>query len=288
MFFQGFLSGFTLGCIYALVALGFVLIYKTTEVVNFAQGEFMTLGAFIALSLITSLKLHFIIALPITFLAAMASGLLLERVMFRKLIGEEPFALIMVTIGLSIGLRSVIGMVWTYDTLSFPSMLSRNPVKVMNIVTTPLQLGIIATTLMVVLLLYLFFKYTRTGVAMQATAQNQLGAYLMGVNVERMFSLVWGISCVLGAVAGILLAPIIFLNHDMGFIGIKAFPAAVLGGLSSIPGAIIGGLIIGVAESMAGLYLPHGFKEIFPYLILFLVLIIRPEGIFGIQERKKV
>jgi len=288
MILQEVLGGLTLGCIYALVALGFVLIYKTTEVINFAQGEFMTLGAFIAYSLITSIKLNVFLAIPITLFLTFIFGILLDRLLFRKLIGEEAFALVMVTIGISIGMRSLIGMIWTYDTLCFPQVFSKNPISIYGMITTPLQIGIITTTIAAVALLYIFFKYTRIGIAMQATAQNQLGSYLMGVNVEKIFGLVWGISCIAAAIAGILLAPIIFLNHNMGFIGIKAFPAAILGGFGSIPGAIVGGLILGVSENMAGIYLPTGFKDVFASLTLLIVLMIRPEGIFGIQEKKRV
>jgi branched-chain amino acid transport system permease protein len=288
MIIQEVLGGLTLGSIYALVALGFVLIYKTTEVINFAQGEFMTLGAFISFSLITSIKLNILLAIPITLILTFIFGILLDRLLLRKLVGEEAFALVMVTIGISIGMRSLIGMIWTYDTLSFPQIFSKNPIRMLGIITTPLQIGIMATTIAAVALLYIFFKYTRIGIAMQATAQNQLGSYLMGVNVERIFGLVWGISCMAAAIAGILLAPIIFLNHNMGFIGIKAFPAAIIGGFGSIPGAVVGGLILGVSESMAGIYLPTGFKDVFASLILLIVLMIRPGGIFGIQEKKRV
>jgi len=288
MIVQEVIGGLTLGCIYALVALGFVLIYKTTEIINFAQGEFMTLGAFIAFTLITSIKLSVLLAIPITLLLTFVFGILLDRCLFRKLIGEEAFALVMVTIGISIGMRSLIGMVWTYDTLSFPQIFSKDPITMLGVRMTPLQIGIISSTIAAVALLYIFFKYTRIGIAMQAAAQNQLSSYLMGVNVERIFSLIWGISCMVAAIAGILLAPIIFLNHNMGFIGIKAFPAAILGGFGSIPGAIVGGIILGVSETMAGIYLPTGFKDVFASLILLLVLMIRPEGIFGIQEKKRV
>ena len=137
-------------------------------------------------------------------------------------------------------------------------------------------------------LLYLFFKFTDIGIAMQATSQNQLAAYLMGIGVKKVFLLTWAISAVIAAVAGILIAPISFLHANMGFIGLKAFPAAVLGGFGSIPGAIVGGLIIGLSENLAGAYLTTGFKNVFAYIILIIVLMIRPEGIFGIQEKKRV
>lgn len=288
MIVQVMLDGVTLGCIYALVALGFVLVYKTTEVVNFAQGEFMTLGAFLAFTFLVPARLPVLVAIPLTLLATLAFGLLLDRVVFRRLVGEEAFAVVLVTIAVSIGLRSVMGMVWSYDTLPFPSILSREPVAVAGLATTPLQIGIVVTTVAAIAILHAFFRYTRQGVAMQATAQNQLAAYLMGVNVERMCGLVWGISCMVAAIAGILLAPIVFLNHNMGFIGLKAFPAAVLGGFGSIPGAIVGGVVLGVAENAAGVYLPAGFKEMFASVLLLVVLMVRPEGLFGIQERKKV
>ena len=288
MLWQQIISGVAVGCIYALVALGFVLIYKATEVINFAQGEFMMIGAFVAYTLIALVKLPFLPALAFTLVFMFFFGIFLDRVMFRPLVGEEAFALVMVTLGLSFTLRSVAGMIWTYDTFDFPFIFSEKPLVLGGLVISTIHLTIIVSSVILVFLLYLFFKFTDFGIAMQATSQNQLAAYLMGIGVKKVFLLTWAISSVIAAVAGILIAPISFLHANMGFIGLKAFPAAVLGGFGSIPGAIVGGLIIGLSENLAGAYLTTGFKNVFAYIILIIVLMIRPEGIFGIQEKKRV
>ena len=290
MFWQLFISGMALGCVYALIALGFVLIYKATEVINFAQGEFMMVGAFVAFSLIQFCHLPFWITVFLTLVIMAVFGILLDRLVMRLLVGQPVFALIMFTIGLALFLRSVAGMIWSTDTFSFPSPVAEAPTWNLpgSLAVAPGDVVVVAATAFLVLLPYLFFRFTNLGIAMQATSQNQFSAYLMGINVERIFSLVWALSAVLAAVAGILLAPLLFLHKDMGFIGLKAFPAAVLGGFGSIPGAVAGGLIIGISENLAGGFLPLWVKDIFAYLVLIAVLIVRPEGIFGIQEKKKV
>jgi branched-chain amino acid transport system permease protein len=182
----------------------------------------------------------------------------------------------------------VAGMIWTYDTFDFPFVFSEKPLVLGSLVISTIHLTIIVSSVILMFLLYLFFKFTDIGIAMQATSQNQLAAYLMGIGVKKVFLLTWAISAVIAAMAGILIAPISFLHANMGFIGLKAFPAAVLGGFGSIPGAIVGGLIIGLSENLAGAYLTTGFKNVFAYIILIIVLMIRPEGIFGIQEKKRV
>ena len=288
MFWQLFTSGMALGCIYALIALGFVLIFKATDVINFAQGEFMMLGAFVAFSFINYAHTPFWIAVVLTLLVMGLFGVLLDRVVMRFLVGEPAFSMIMFTIGLSLFLRSVAGMIWSTDTYSFPSPVSEDVVRLGSVAISQGDILVVGSTAVLVLLLYLFFRFTDLGIAMQSTSQNQFAAYLMGINVEGMFSVVWALSAMVAAVAGILLAPILFLHKDMGFIGLKAFPAAVLGGFGSIPGAIVGGLIIGISENLAGGFLPLWVKDIFAYLVLIAVLIVRPEGLFGIQERKKV
>jgi len=287
---QTILSGIAIGCIYGLVALGFVLIFKATEVINFAQGEMMVIGAFIALTLINVLNLPYWVALLFATVFLGLFGLILERVVLRSLIGEPVFAIVMLTIGLGYFVRSSVSMVpgWGTDTYGFKTPFTDKVVRYGQLVLSWEQLAIILMTSALILILYAFFRFTRIGVAMRATSQNQLAAVYMGISVNRVFSLTWIISAALGGFAGVLLSPITFVHMNMGFIGLKAFPAAVLGGFGSIPGAIVGGLIIGVTESLAGVYLPVGWKDVAAYIILILVLILRPEGLFGIQEKKKV
>jgi len=288
MFWQLFSSGMALGCVYALIALGFVLIYKATDVINFAQGEFMMLGAFVAFTLLHFVHAPFWATVLLTLIIMAGFGMLLDRIVMRYLVGEPTFSLVMFTMGMAVFFRSVAGMIWSTETYTFPSPVQEGVVHLGSVAISRGDIVVVSSTAALVLLLYLFFRFTDVGIAMQATSQNQFAAYLMGINVERIFNFVWALSAVVAAVAGILLAPILFLHKDMGFIGLKAFPAAVLGGFGSIPGAIVGGLIIGISENLAGGFLPLWVKDVFAYIVLIAVLIIRPEGIFGIQEKKKV
>jgi branched-chain amino acid transport system permease protein len=287
---QTVLSGISIGCVYGLVALGFVLIFKATEVINFAQGELLMLGAFISYSLITMLHFPYWAALLVTVIAMGLLGMLLERTVLRPLVGEPVYAIIIVTIGLSFFFKSVVSMIpgWGTDTYGFQTPFTEKFVRPGEFVISWEHLAIIMMTTALILGLFAFFRYTRVGTAMRATSQNQLAAVYMGISVTRVFSLSWTIAAMLGGIGGILLSPITFVHMNMGFIGLKAFPAAVLGGFGSLPGAIVGGLIIGVTESLAGFYLPEGWKDIAAWIILIGVLIIRPQGLFGIQEKKKV
>ena len=247
MFWQLAISGMALGCVYALIALGFVLIFKATEVINFAQGEFMMLGAFLAFSLLNYGHLPFWMSVLLTLFIMAGFGAVLDRLVMRYLVGEPVFAMVMFTIGLSIFLRSVAGMIWSTDTYTLALPSGNAIIRLGTVAVSVGDLLVVGTTAVLVTLLFLFFRFTDLGIAMQASSQNQFATYLMGINVERVFSITWALSALVAAVAGILLAPILFLHKDMGFIGLKAFPAAVLGGFGSIPGAIVGGLIIGVS-----------------------------------------
>jgi len=289
-FAQQLVSGAAIGCVYALVALGFVLIYKATEVVNFAQGELMMVGAFLAYTFIVALGINFWIGAALAIVATALFGGAVERVVMRPMVGQPIFAIIMVTIGLGFIARSAVSMVpgWGVDTYSIETPFYGKVVNFGGLILSQDHLAVIVMTAALVFGLFLFFRHTRLGIAMQATSQNQLAAYYMGIPVKTVFSLIWGMSAGVAAFAGLLLAPIAFIHVNMGFLGIKAFPAAVLGGFGSIPGAIVGGLIIGIVESLAGFYLPEGFKDVAAYVILLLVLIVRPEGLFGAVARKKV
>jgi branched-chain amino acid transport system permease protein len=288
MFVQQVINGLAMGCIYALVALGFVLIYKATEIINFGQGDLMMIGAFLAFTGVNLLHLPFVLYLLIALLLMGFLGKIIDRFVLRPLVGEPAFALAMATIAVGILVRSLGGMVWGYDTYKFSAGITNVPVRIGPWAVSSVNLWIVAITLLLIIVLYFFFNRTKAGISMEAASQNQLAAYLMGIGVKKVFSNIWGISAMVAAVAGIFLTPIQFLNYNMGFIGLKAFPAAVLGGFGSIPGAIVGGIIIGVSESLAGIYLPRGFKEVFAWIILILVLMIRPEGLFGIHQKKRV
>jgi branched-chain amino acid transport system permease protein len=287
---QLLVAGVSTGCVYALVALGFVLIYKATETVNFAQGDLMMLGAFFALT--ASVMLGWPYWATIVFAVAVMAvvGMLVERVVLRPVLGHPAFTVVMITIGVGYVLRGVVTMVpgWGTETYQIPTPFVEDVWPVGGVVLPVQQLMVIAMTAALCGVLYLFFRFARLGVAMQATSQNQLAAYYMGIPVRRVNMMIWGLSAGVAAFAGILLAPVTFVHSNMGFIGLKAFPAAVVGGFGSVPGSVVGGLIIGVVEALAGYYLPEGFKDVAAYVVVLAVLMIRPSGIFGETMRKKV
>ena len=289
-FIQLLISGAALGCIYALIALGFVLIYKATETVNFAQGELMMLGACTGYLLMLWFKLPFLWAALVSIVGMAGFGMLLERAVIRPILGQPQFTMVMLTIGLGYITRGLVTMLPGIGTdthvLDVPY---RGQVwKLGTLVLSAEQGAVIGITLALCLGLFLMFKYTKLGVAMQAASQNQLAAYYMGIPVRRLNGMVWGLSAAVATVAGLLLAPITFVHVNMGFIGLKAFPAAVVGGFGSLPGAVVGGLIIGIVEALAGFYLPEGFKDVAAYVVVLLMLILKPSGLFGEKQRKKV
>lgn len=284
------IAGIATGCIYALIALGFVLIYKATETVNFAQGDVMMLGAFVAFTYASLWQLPFWLAVILTIVTMAAFGALFDRVLLRPIAGQPTFTVVMVTIAAGFVMRGVVTMVpgWGTDTHALKAPWSGEILRLGELPISYDHIAIISTTAMLCVVLYLFFKHTRVGIAMQASSQNQLAAYYMGIPVKRINTMIWALSAAVAAVAAILLAPIQFVHSNMGFVGLKAFPAAVVGGFGSIPGAIVGGLIIGVVESFSGFYLPEGWKDAAPYLVVLFVLIVRPSGIFAEMRRKKV
>jgi branched-chain amino acid transport system permease protein len=287
-FLQQLASGTATGCVYALVALGFVLVFKATDVVNFAQGDLMMVGAFLGLTFVHYLQLPYWIGLVAATLCMAGFGAFLNRVLLRPLAGQGVLAVIMVTLGLSILLRSGASVIWGPETVPFDSPFSGKVLRLGGLVLSQEHVAIIVATALLVAALFVFFRYSRLGIAMQATSENALAAYYMGIPVKSIHTLTWAIGGATAAIAGIMLAPVAFVHVNMGFLGLKAFPAAILGGFGSIPGAIVGGIIIGIAESMAVLYLPEGINNVAAYILLLLVLIVRPQGLFGVAVRRRV
>ena len=287
---QIIISGIAQGCIYGLIALGVVLIYKATETVSFAQGELMMLGAFLGLILMSTLGFPFWLAFVCAIVAMGAFGILLERATIRPILGQPAFSIVMLTIGIGYVARGAITMVpgLGTETHTLPVPYKDQVWNAAGLVLNVEQMVIIAATVILSGVLYAMFRYSKLGVAMQAASQNQLAAYYMGIPVKRLNGLVWGLAAAVAAVAGLLLAPITFVHANMGFIGLKALPAAVVGGFGSLPGALVGGLIIGVVESMSGFYLPEGFKDIAAYVVVLIMLVVKPNGLFGEKLRKKV
>ena len=287
MFIEQVMSGVGIGSIYALVAVGFVLIYKATEVVNFATGDIMMLGPFILYTLFVILKFPLYFAIIISLLCLAAFGAAIDRFILRRLLGEPMMAVILATLAVGIIVRSIAGIVWGFDVLPMSGFIPDYAVNVGGIVVSSVYLLAMFVLFLLVTVLYLFFQYTKIGIAMQATAQNQFSSYLMGISVGRVFSLVWAIAGVACCIAGMLLVPIAGLDVNMTNIGLNAFPAAILGGMTSLPGAIMGGIVIGITQSLSGYYAPI-VKDSIAFAIIIFVLLIKPEGIFGKAEKKKV
>lgn len=289
-FAQMLATGTAIGCIYAIVALGFVLIYKASEIVNFAHGDLMMLGAFLGYTFVGLLGMPFAAGLALAVLAMALVGAALDRLVLRPMVGEPVFAIVIITIGIGFVLRSAVAVMpgWGSDTHAITTPYARGVSRLGGVAIGHESLAIVAATVLLIVVLYAFFRYTRLGVAMQATSQNQLAAYHVGIPVKSMLSVIWALAAATAALAGVLLAPVTFVHVNMGFIGLKAFPAAVLGGFGSIPGAIVGGLVIGIVEALAGFYLPEGFKDVAAYVLLLFVLALRPQGLFGQAIAKKV
>lgn len=287
---QLLISGIAQGCIYGLIALGFVLIYKATETVSFVQGELMMLGAFAGLACLTMLHFPFWLSAIASIAAMGLFGILVERVVIRPILGQPAFSIVMLTIGIGYVARGLITMVPVIgtETHTLPVPYKDQIWKLGTLVLNVEQMVVIGATALLCALLFAMFRYSKLGVAMQAASQNQLAAYYMGIPVKRLNGLVWGLASAVAAVAGLLLAPITFVHANMGFIGLKAFPAAVVGGFGSLPGAIVGGLIIGCVESFAGFYAPEGVKDVAAYVVVLVMLMIKPNGLFGEKLRKKV
>jgi branched-chain amino acid transport system permease protein len=282
-------SGLALGSIYALLALSLVLINKATDIVNFAQGEMAMFGTFICFWLLTRaglpLLLVLVLAVPIGALIGMAT----ERVVMRPLQAAPQVNALIATIGLWMLFHHAAGWIWGYDPVRFPSLFSPDPVNVLGTRVAQNSLGIIGVSLVVVVLLYLFFEHTRTGIAMRAASMNARAAQLMGVNVGRVALTAWGLASAISVVSGLLIAPLTFLDFEMMFaVLLKAFAGAILGGFSSLPGAVVGCLVIGVVENLFAAYVSTAFKDAFAFAIIIAVLMVRPQGLFTREVAKKV
>ena len=292
IFTQLIMSGLIAGSIYGLIALGFVVIYKATTVVNFAQGEIMMLGAYFCYYLIITHNIPFLAAFVITLGFSVLLGVLIEALILKPMIGESAFSVIMITVGLATLLRSIVGLIWGHDNLSFPTPLPDETYDIGGILVAPSELIIILTTIILFLLLFAFFRYSKLGLATKATAFDARWAFLMGISVRKIFSLSWALASVVASIGGIFLAFLGGLEPNMSFIGMKVFPAVVLGGIESIAGAILGGLVIGLTESLTGGYLSEwlgsGVKELSAFFVLLLVLMFKPYGFFGKEEITKV
>ncbi|RAK22111.1 amino acid/amide ABC transporter membrane protein 1 (HAAT family) [Anoxybacillus vitaminiphilus] len=291
-FLQMLVTGIVVGSVYSLVALGFVLIYKSSDAINFAQGEFLLVGTYVCLTLVASYHIPFILAVLITLVFSAILGLVVERIVLRPFIGKPVISMIMATIGLSSILAGLVHIIWGHETRVYPKVFSDKPIQLGEVVIAPVYAWSLVIVVVMLVIFTLFFKYSKLGIAMRATADDQQAALSMGISVKTIFAVAWAIAAIVSAVGGVLLGNINGVNSSLSTIGLKVLPVAILGGLDSIPGAIIGGIIIGIIESMTGGYLDPmvggGLKEVIPFVILVLILMIKPYGLFGKKEIERV
>lgn len=289
--FQALVSGLSLGAIYALIGLGFALYLRSMNLLNFSHGETVTIGAFVGLLLTTQFQLPFIIVFPLAIVITAVIGVLLERMALRPLWlnEDDPFLVRAVFATIAIGiLLTDLGLKFGGPfAKKYPAPLGDEVVRVGSVVLVPQRLLVLGATIVLVALLQVFFRRTKTGLAMRAVMLDRDTAQLMGIDVRKSIALTFGLSSALGASAGILIAPIVFWVFNMGFLlGIKSFAALTLGGLYSFPGAIVGGLLVGVLEAFTGLYLSSTYRDVIVFAILIAVLLIRPQGLLGKPEER--
>jgi branched-chain amino acid transport system permease protein len=274
------LSGLSVGSIYAIIALALAIPYKASRVLNFAQGEFVTLGAYIGLVL-TSYGLPYAAMVPATLIVAAVFGLVLERLFIRPIIGAPEFTLVIATFAIGLIIRALIRIHWQDNNFFLPAPYAGPSLAIGPLRVNPSYLVIIGTTVVLVCFLVLFFQRTKVGKAMRAAAVNQTGARLMGIRVGTVFGSAWALAAALGALAGLLLAPVVGINPELGQLIVKALVAAVIGGFGSLGGAVFGGLLLGVLETYAGALFGAAFKEVIPFALLIAFLLVRPQGLWG-------
>jgi branched-chain amino acid transport system permease protein len=292
-FTQLVINGLVIGSIYALLALGFVLIYKSSGIFNFAQGEFLMLGAYVCLAVVVEFGIPFWWGFLLTLVFAALLGVLIERLVLRPMIGEPVISVIMLTLGLASVLRAIVQGIWGTDTRPFPTVFPPDPVMVGPLPVSQGYLYSVTAVTVLLLVFSWFFTYARSGIAMRATAFSQQVALSMGISVKRIFALSWSIAAVVSAVGGVLLGAIRGgVDGSLALFGLKVVPVAILGGLDSVLGAIVGGLVIGVLENLSGGYLDPlfggGVKEVAPFIVLVVILGVKPYGLFGKVKIERV
>lgn len=293
LLFQLLVNGLIVGALYGVVAMSFVLIYKASRIVNFAQGEFLLIGAWTCWWLLTSWQLPFWIGFPITLVFMLAFGVILQIVVLRPMIGEPIISVIMVTIGLSIVFQAA--MKWMFGVFAkpFPPIFAHATMNVFGLQVQTVYVMSLLISILIMAGFGWFFKYSRTGLAMRATAFDQQVAQSLGISVRHMFAMSWAISAMVSAVAGVTVGVVNGVSSALSFFGIKVFPAVILGGLDSVIGAVVGGLIVGVLENMAhyldSQWLNWGnMYEIAPFYVLIAILMIKPYGLFGTKDIERV
>ena len=286
--FEITLTGLASGGLYALAALAFVLVYKATRVVNIAIGEMLMAGAYIFFALVSFFALPLWAAMPAAVLAAGLLGAVIERTMIRPLLGEPPISVFMVTVGLGSILVGVVELIWTSDQRRLPEFMPTKPIMVGEAFLAPKVFWGSATAVVLVAAVLLVFRFWRGGVALRATASDQAAAYSMGINVPRVYSLAWAASAMIAAVSGVIVGAIGGISSSMGVFGLSVLVVVIVGGLDSVLGALAGGVLIGLVEALAGAYLGGEYKLLATFILLVVVLMVRPYGLFGTHEIERL
>jgi branched-chain amino acid transport system permease protein len=280
-FVQLTISGLANGAILSLAALGFVLIYKASGVINFAQGHFLLVGAYVVWALTVDAGLHWAVAVGGAVLVAIALGLTVERFILRPLVGEPTISVIMVTIGLAQVLGALVQIIWGTFPQVFPAFIPDDTVTIGGAVVGENRLWALGLAAVALAAFGVFFQRSRHGIAMRAVADDQQAALTMGISVRRTFALAWALAGVSAVVGGMLVANLIGVSGDVANFGLLVFPVVILGGLDSVPGAVVGGCIIGLLEAYTGGYVGQGLDSVIPYIALVAILLVRPYGLFG-------
>jgi branched-chain amino acid transport system permease protein len=281
------LSGLSIGSIYALVGLALVLPFKASGVVNFAQGEIVTFGAYLAL-ILSGLGLPYLAVVPLVLVGAAVFGMAIERWLIRSIVNESEFTLVIVTFAIGLIIKAAIRLHWQDNTFTLDAPFVGPPLVFGVLRLNPAYLVFILSTIVVVTALFLFFGYSKFGKAMRATTLDSIAARLMGVRIGLVFSAAWALSTMLGAFVGLLLGPLIGINPEIGHLILKGLVAAVIGGFSSLGGAVIGGLLLGLLETYTGAFLGATFKNLVPFGVLILLLLLRPQGLAGVSRAQRV
>lgn len=291
IFLQGIITGLAVGSIYGLSALGFVLIYKSTGILNVAQGGLVMLGAFLCYTFTSSIGMPLWLGFIATVAASFLLGLIIDRVLFRPMIGQPILGVVMMTIAFLSVIEGMATLIWSVNYYNYPQVFPEKPLSLGGIILSHEYLWAMILCAFFFLALALFFRFTRTGLKMRAVSEDQQAAQAAGVGVKRAFSLSWAIGTAVAAVGGIILGLVSMVYFGLSFIGLKALPVVILGGLESFGGAILGGIIIGLLENLAGIYLePYlsGVKDVAPFVVLMIILLIKPYGLFGLKRIERV
>ena len=281
-------EGLASGAMYGLVAIGFAVVFKATRVINFAQGEMMMLNSYLAYTIAVHTGAGFWALVPLVIIASIGVGLVIEFLLIRPMIGESPISIVMLTVGLAVCLRSLVVLIWGSEPLVLPVSPGDAVIKLGGLRFYLTQLIAIACLALVVIGFFLFYRYTRAGLAMRAASSNETVALLMGIDVRRIYALAWVLAAVTGGLAGLLISTIYELGPDMYTFGLRAFPAVILGGLDSAIGSAVSGVIVGILENLGEGFIGKGIKEVAGFIVILIVLMVRPYGLFGTREVERV